>query len=115
MNMLVNAAVLTILAVAPAAHAQSGTGPEGTLRPGSLGNAKLIRDTKVGVAQKVALLGCDKPETLEPYVVAMPTGEVGARRWKERWIVGGCGKKYPVNIDFSEDGPNAAHWTIPGR
>jgi hypothetical protein len=108
-------AFLALLATASVAQAQGKALPEGTLRPGSLGNAKLIRDAKVGVAQKVALLGCDKPETLEPYVVAIPTGDVGARRWKERWIVSGCGRKYPVNIDFSEDGPNSAYWTIPGK
>ena len=87
--------------------------PAGAMKKGTLANAKLIRDAKMGVVSKVAVMGCTKPGDFEPYVVAMPSGAVGQRRWKEVWMVSGCGKEYPVNIEFYEDGPNAANWTIP--
>jgi hypothetical protein len=86
--------------------------PPGTMKKGTLANAKLIRDAKLGVASKVAVMGCTKPGDFEPYVVAMPSGAVGQQRWQELWVVSGCGKEYPVKIEFYEDGPNAANWTI---
>jgi hypothetical protein len=45
----------------------------------------------------------------------MPAGESGAKRWTEKWLVNGCGKHYPVDVEFSEDGPNAANWTIQNK
>ena len=86
--------------------------PAGAIKKGTLANAKLIRDAKMGVVSKVAVMGCTKPGDFEPYVVAMPSGAVGERRWTELWVVSGCGKEYPVRIEFYEDGPNAANWTI---
>jgi hypothetical protein len=86
--------------------------PAGAIRKGTLANAKLIQDAKVGVAQKVATLGCTQLGDVEPYVVEMPSGAVGQRHWKELWVVSGCGSKYPVNIDFHESGLGAADWVI---
>lgn len=86
--------------------------PNGAIKRGSLANAKLIQDTKLGVVSKVAIMGCKKPESYEPFVLAMPIGKVGARIWKELWIVQGCNSKYPVEIMFSEDGIGAANWSI---
>lgn len=86
--------------------------PKGTIRKGTLANAQLVADAKLGVAAKVGVMGCAKPERLEPYVVAMPTGVPGQREWKELWIVYGCNGKFPVRIDFRESGPSAADWTI---
>jgi hypothetical protein len=90
----------------------AGKLPAGAIKKGTLANTKLIRDAKLGVVSKVAVMGCTKLGDFEPYVVAMPSGAVGQRRWKERWVVSGCGKEYPVKIEFYEDGPNAANWTI---
>jgi hypothetical protein len=86
--------------------------PVGTLKQGSLANPQLTKDAMLGVAGKVAVLGCDKPGSFVPYLVAMPKGEIGARHWKEKWLVSGCGKHYPIDIEFSEDGPDAANYTI---
>ncbi len=86
--------------------------PAGTIKSGTLANAKLIQDAKLGVVSKVAVMGCSKPGDFKPYVVEMPSGAPGQRRWKEIWMVSGCGKEYPVKIEFYEDGPNAANWTI---
>lgn len=86
--------------------------PQGTIQKGSLCNQKLIFDTKVGVAAKVATLGCKVPETLQMFVVKLPTGNPGNKTWQEKWMVGGCKKNYPVDITFSEDGAGGAYWTI---
>jgi hypothetical protein len=86
--------------------------PEGAIKRGSLANAKLIADAKLGVAAKVGAMGCSKPERLDPFIVAMPTGPTGQQEWKELWVVSGCNSKYPVNIDFKEAGQGAADWTI---
>lgn len=86
--------------------------PDGAIREGTLANGKLISDAKVGVATRVAILGCSEPKTIQKFVIAMPEGEVGARHWKEQWVIGGCGNKYPINIEFREDGANAAYWSI---
>lgn len=93
------------------AHAADSL-PPGTIKKGTLANAKLIQDAKTGVAGKVATMGCSKLGDVDPYVVAMPTGPAGAHQWKERWIVAGCGSHYPVDIEFKEDGKGNADWTI---
>jgi hypothetical protein len=85
--------------------------PPGTLKHGTLANANLIRDAKVGVAGKVGTMGCNALGDVDVYVTAMPVGKPGNRHWKELWIVSGCNKKYPVNIEFAESG-NDADWTI---
>lgn len=86
--------------------------PDGAIQGGSLANQQLIRDAMLGVAAKVTTLGCDEPEQFFPYVLEMPSGAVGARVWRELWIVEGCANEYPIKIRFNEDGPEAATWMI---
>jgi hypothetical protein len=102
---------VVMLALTTTAFAQ-GNLPAGAMKRGSLANAKLTQDAKLGVAAKVATMGCSQPGAVEPFIVAMPSGTVGQRHWTELWIVTGCGNRYPVKIEFSEDGPDAANWTI---
>ena len=85
--------------------------PAGAVQRGTLANEKLIADTKLGVASKVATMGCDKLGDVATYVTQLPTGNPGHRSWKELWIVSGCNQKYPVNIEFTTSG-NDADWTI---
>ena len=99
-----------LVALAATAHAEPL--PKGAVQAGTLANPKLIQDAKMGVAAKVATLGCSRPETLQFYVMRLPTGAVGARHWQEQWHVGGCGKRYAITLDFHEDGPGAANWSI---
>lgn len=82
------------------------------LEKGTLANAKLIQDTKAGVAGKVASMGCTNLGDVDTYVLTNPVGPLGAREWKERWVVAGCGSHYPVDIEFKEDGHGGADWTI---
>ncbi len=56
-------------------------------------------------------MGCDNPENLNPYVVAMPEGTNGAKHWKEKWIVNGCNAKFGVNISFQQT-PTGVTYTI---
>ena len=103
----VMATLFIIVHVAQAAE----TLPAGAVQRGTLANAKLIEDAKVGVASKVATLGCSSLGDVDTYVLVMPTGAVGHRTWKELWIVSGCNRKYPVTIEFATNGPDA-DWTI---
>lgn len=109
-----NQILLAVCLCALSGIASAASLPKGAIQAGSLANAQLIQDAKMGVAAKVATQGCSQPETLEYFVMALPSGKVGARRWQELWVVGGCGKRYPVTLDFNEDGPNAANWSIRG-
>ena len=94
------------------ASVQSATLPEGALQQGTLSNQILIQDAMMGVASKVAILGCNAPEEFFPYVLEMPKGDPGLRHWRELWLVSGCGQQYPVKIIFQESGPSAANYTI---
>lgn len=93
-----------------ALYAQAET-PE-PVQEGTLANQQLIQDAMVGVAGWVATKGCEVPERFVPVVLQPPKGEPGSRYWQERWTVEGCGKQYPVLIDFRETGVDSAMWTI---
>jgi len=84
--------------------------PDGAIKRGTLANAKLIIDAKLGVAAKVESMGCAKPERVESYIAAMPAGPVGQRQWKELWVISGCDSRYPVNIEFKESGQGGEYW-----
>jgi len=86
--------------------------PNGVIKKGSWTNQKLAKDTMIGVAGKVAILGCSKPEFFTPYIIQDPKGKAGERIWWELWIVTGCNNKYPIKISFNEAGTSAANWTI---
>ncbi len=86
--------------------------PGNAIREGSLCNQELIRDAMTGVASKVAMLGCDKPESFKPYVLSMPKGEAGSRLWRELWVVKGCESEYPVKMLFTETGLSGAMWVV---
>jgi hypothetical protein len=104
-------ALSILVSLIPTVQADDQHLPPGTLQRGTLANAQLIADAKVGVASKVGTMGCSKLGDVDIYVTALPTGTPGNRRWKELWIVSGCNSKYPVNITFVEDGKDA-DWTI---
>lgn len=89
--------------------------PPGVIREGSLCNKKLIADASIAVAGKLAKMGYRYDvhrHTFRPYVVSMPDGAPGQRRWTERWVYSIEGKEVPVVIDFSEAGLGAADYTI---
>lgn len=89
--------------------------PAGTIQIGSLANRKLMMDAALGAVAKLAAQG--NPNTgrnldFVPYVVSMPTGTPGSRKWTERWYFHIEGKKVPVTFDFRETGMGSASWTI---
>jgi hypothetical protein len=100
------------ISTSPSLAAQNTDLPAGTIKKGTLTSPLLMRDTMQGVASKVAALGCDKVEDVARYVVTPFSGAPRARQWREKWLVKGCGKQYPVDIDFKEDGAGGAYWTI---
>ena len=100
------------ISTSPSLPAHNTDLPAGTIKKGTLTSPLLMHDTTVGVAGRVAALGCDKVEDIARYVVTPFSGAPRARQWLEKWIVKGCGKQYPVDIDFKEDGAGGAYWTI---
>lgn len=89
--------------------------PSGVLREGSLCNRKLILDTSIAAAGRLAQLGYtydSKKHTFRPYVLSLPQGAPGDRRWTERWVYLIDGKQVPITIDFHEAGAAAADYTI---
>ena len=100
------------ISTSPSLPAHNTDLPAGTIKKGTLTSPLLMHDTTVGVAGRVAALGCDKVEDIARYVVTPFSGAPRARQWQEKWIVKGCGKQYPVDIDFKEDGAGGAYWTI---
>jgi hypothetical protein len=89
--------------------------PTGVIRAGSLCNKKLIFDTSIAATGKLAQMGYTydvHKHPFQPYVVSLPKGAPGERRWTERWIYSIDGKEVPITIDFSEAGLGAADFTI---
>ncbi|WP_286997684.1 MULTISPECIES: hypothetical protein [Shewanella] len=104
-----------LLGSLPVAAAEGEYFSEEIVQQGTLANETLLRDAMPGVAAEVARRGCEVPEQFFAFVLAMPKGKVGERYWHERWIVEGCEREYPVDIEFREDGVNAAYWTIKNK
>jgi hypothetical protein len=106
----------TRFVVAAASLALSGVAlaaaPAGSVEKGSYANQVLARDALIGVTAKVRSEGCSNPERYQPYVMQKPSGSVGSRTWSEQWVVQGCGKDYPVTLDFREEGAKGASWHI---
>ncbi|HEX3352340.1 MAG TPA: hypothetical protein VHS34_05925 [Terriglobales bacterium] len=100
------------ISTSPSPAASNADLPAGTIKKGTLTSPQLMRDTMQGITGKVATLGCNKVEGVDPYIVTPFSGAPRARQWQEKWLVKGCGKQYPVNIDFKEDGAGGAYWTI---
>ncbi len=100
------------ISASPSLPAPNTDLPAGTIKKGTLTTAQLRQDTMLGVAGKMGTLGCHKVEDVAEYVVTPFSGATGARQWQEKWLVKGCGKQYPIDIDFKEDGAGGAYWTI---
>jgi hypothetical protein len=108
----VSAALFLVAAGQSAFAANAVASPAGAIQAGSFANPKLQQQVAPALITEMATRGCQKPEGYHPFVMKMPSGAQGARTWEEQWIVDGCGKTYPVTIDFSEDGTNAASFQI---
>lgn len=48
--------------------------------------------------------GCREVEKIKMTVIEPPSGEVGGRSWKERWIAYGCDSAFAFVITFFEKG-----------
>jgi hypothetical protein len=95
--------------------AGKNSNPSGVLREGSLCNRKLILDTSIAAAGRLAQMGYtydSKKHTFRPYVLSLPQGAPGDRRWTERWVYFIDGKQVPITIDFHEAGADAADYTF---
>ena len=95
--------VLSVFLIFKQGNVMADTLPQGALQEGSLSNQKLINDTMQGVVSNIAAQGCEKIDTISPYVTQMPKGSIGQQIWREMWIVTGCSNTYPLNITFIEN------------
>ena len=87
--------------------------PDGTIRKGSLANAKLIHDAHEGVFSHAVRLGMAKPAKEEMFVVQNPVGRVGAQCWREAWFL--TDEKSLMGrfvMLFLEDGQGGATWVV---
>lgn len=76
---------------------------------------QLAHDALLGVITKMATLGCAKYESHTSEIIVdmvYDPENANKRTWKERWIVAGCGKKYPIDIAFTETRGAGTVWTI---
>ena len=87
--------------------------PDGTIRKGTLANAKLIHDAHDGVFLQAVRLGMAKPEKEEMFVVQNPVGPAGAQCWREMWFL--TDEKAVMgrfDVLFLEDGQGGASWVV---
>ena len=87
--------------------------PDGTIRKGTLANAKLIHDAHDGVFLQAVRLGMAKPEKEEMFVVQNPVGPAGAQCWREMWFL--TDEKAAMgrfDVLFLEDGQGGASWVV---
>lgn len=87
--------------------------PDGTIRKGTLANAKLIHDSHEGVLLHFVRLGMAKPAKEEMFVVQNPVGRVRAQCWREMWFLTDE-KEVMGRFDmlFLEDGQGGATWVV---
>ena len=91
--------------------------PPGVIREGSLANQKLMTDAATAATDSLKAKGYvinPKGVPFNQYVVTMPTGAPGSRKWTERWVFLVENKLWPFTIHFQEDGSGAAHFVIEG-
>ena len=99
--------------VTPDQPAREAGLPDGTIRKGTLANAKLIHDAHDGVFVHAVQLGMAQPVKEEMFVVQNPVGHVGAQCWREAWFLTD-GKSLMGRFDvlFLEDGQGGATWVV---
>jgi hypothetical protein len=87
--------------------------PDGTIRKGTLANAKLIHDAHDGVFLHAVRLGMTRPAKEEMFVVQNPVGHAGAQCWRETWFL--TDEKASMgrfDVLFLEDGQGGASWVV---
>jgi len=97
----------------PDQAARKGGLPDGTIRQGTLANAKLIHDAHDGVFVQAVLLGMAKPVKEEMFVVQNPVGPAGSQCWREKWFLTDEKMKMGLfDVLFLEDGQGGASWVV---
>jgi hypothetical protein len=108
-------AAVMLLGQTPLHAADKKSLPTGAIREGSFCNKKLTLDASVAVVGKLARMGYTydvHKHPCKPYILSMPQGSPGERRWTERWVYSIDGKEVPITIDFREAGLGAADYAI---
>jgi len=126
-SLAVFAAALLLLGQASLHAAGKNALPTGVIRAGSLCNKKLIFDTSVAATGKLAQMGYTYDvhrHTFQPYVVNMPKGAPGGRRWTEpaarplaaKWwsLIAATAQNPMVSAKISGLYPDSGQWTVDG-
>lgn len=86
--------------------------PGSALQEGSLANSELSAQARALVSAYAAKLGC-RANTISPYLLRLPYGELGQRRWQELWQIKGCGDgAINTHLTFHERSKQIAKITI---
>lgn len=86
--------------------------PQSALQEGSLANNELEAQARTLVTEHAAKLGC-RANTIAPYLLRLPYGKVGERRWQEVWQIKGCGDgAINTQLTFHERSKQIASITI---
>jgi outer membrane protein assembly factor BamE (lipoprotein component of BamABCDE complex) len=77
---------------------------------GTLANARLIADAKVGLEQTLG--NAIEDTDLLKFVIQQPVGKAGSRSWREMWIVKTSENESQFIMTFKEEGLGAADFEI---
>ena len=117
-KLIAHVLIIAAIAASGCASRDSRPLPPGVIREGSLANQKLMADAATAATDSLKAKGCvisPKGVPFNQYVVTMPTGVSGSRKWTERWVFLVGNKLWPFTIHFQEDGLGAAHFEIEGN
>jgi hypothetical protein len=81
----------------------------------SYADEQLARDALSGVVAKMTTLGCAEYESHTSQIIVdmfYDPENTNKRMWTERWTASGCGKKFPIDIKFTETREAGTVWTI---
>lgn len=86
--------------------------PQSALQEGSLANDNLHAQARDLVVNHLQQFGC-QAKTLNSYLLKLPYGKAGERRWQELWQAKGCGDgAVSAKLTFQERNREPASITI---
>lgn len=83
-----------------------------TVQEGSLANDKLIADTTNAIRKVAGAPSISHDTQILKFVIQRPVGDVGARSWREIWIVSPHNNPAKYLITFKEAGLSGAKFDI---
>ncbi|MGB2079490.1 MAG: hypothetical protein ACPHV3_06855, partial [Vibrio sp.] len=92
--------------------AEQMTLPYNSVAMGSLvSDNNLINAALDEMANHVIEQGCQTPESYEPFILQKPSGAAGSLKWQELWVMHGCKKEFPMQINFAQTSAQSLSYT----